>query len=47
VTLVGRDGRYDLVRSGKASDSPGLFGLTAEDAGAAIERMGAEDLAHV
>ena len=32
VTLVGRDGRYDLVRDGTAKDKPALMGLLIEDA---------------
>jgi precorrin-3B synthase len=32
VTLVGRDGRYDLVRDGVASDAPVLRGLTGRQA---------------
>jgi precorrin-3B synthase len=47
VTLVGRDGRFDFVRNGKANDTPALFGLSAEAARAAVERIAAEDLAHV
>ena len=30
VTLVGRDGRYDVVLSGRAGDNPSQFGLTFE-----------------
>lgn len=29
LTLVGRDGAYDLVRNGRAADAPALVGLTA------------------
>jgi precorrin-3B synthase len=29
LTLVGRDGRYDLIRNGAAGDRPSLTGLTA------------------
>jgi precorrin-3B synthase len=47
VTLVGRDGRFDFVRNGKASDTPASFGLSAEAARAAVERIAAEDLARV
>ncbi len=36
TTLVGRDGRYDLVRHGRASDAPDLRGLTLTDAMAAL-----------
>ena len=28
LTLVGRDGRYDLIRNGTASDRPSLTGLS-------------------
>ena len=35
-TLVGRDGRYDLVRHGRASDPPDLAGLTLDQAAAAL-----------
>ncbi len=31
LTLVGRDGRYDLVRHGRAGEPPTLHGLTIED----------------
>jgi precorrin-3B synthase len=47
VTLVGRDGRFDLIRNGKAGDTPALFGLSAEHAHVAVQRIAAEDLAHV
>jgi precorrin-3B synthase len=47
VTLVGRDGRFDLIRNGKAGDTPALFGLSAEHARVAVQRIAAEDLAHV
>ncbi len=47
ITLVGREGRYDLVHNGKASDRPSLFGLTAAAARTAVERMASEELAHV
>ena len=36
TTLVGRDGRYDLIRHGRASDTPDLLGLTLTDAMAAL-----------
>jgi precorrin-3B synthase len=32
VTLVGRDGRYDLVANGRASDAPSLTGLSLAQA---------------
>jgi precorrin-3B synthase len=47
VTLVGRDGRFDLIRNGKAGDTSALFNLSAEDARVAVQRIAAEDLAHV
>jgi precorrin-3B synthase len=47
ITLVGRHGRFDLVRSGRASDTPVLCDLSAEEARIAVERLAAEDLAHV
>ena len=31
VTLVGRDGRYDLVLAGRAMDLPAQFGMTLDD----------------
>ncbi len=36
TTLVGRNGRYDLVRHGRASDAPDLRGLTLAEAMAAL-----------
>jgi precorrin-3B synthase len=30
ITLVGRDGRYDLIRGGVASDAPDVRSLTLE-----------------
>jgi hypothetical protein len=44
---VGRDGRFDLVRNGKATDMPVLCGLSAEQARIAVNRIAAEGLAHV
>ena len=32
LTLVGREGRYDLIRNGGAGDRPSLTGLAADDA---------------
>lgn len=32
LTLVGRDGRFDLVRQGRAGDTPVQMGLTADEA---------------
>ncbi len=40
VTLVGRDGRYDLVREGTAKDKPALMGLLIEDAVALLAAAG-------
>ncbi len=31
LTLVGRDGRYDLIRDGAVSDRPSLMGLSLDD----------------
>jgi precorrin-3B synthase len=42
VTLVGRDGRYDLVRSGAANDKPALTGLDIEGAAALLAAAGGE-----
>jgi precorrin-3B synthase len=39
VTLVGRDGLYDLVRDGVPSDSPVLRGLTLDEAAAYLRQM--------
>ncbi len=39
VTLVGRDGRFDLVRNGTAWDSPAWFGLTPEQILAEADRL--------
>ena len=36
TTLVGRDGRYDLVQQGRASDTPQHLGLTLDEAMAAL-----------
>ena len=36
MTLVGRDGRYDLVRHGRAGDAPERRGLTLDQAMAAL-----------
>jgi precorrin-3B synthase len=47
VTLVGRDGRFDLVRNGTTTDTPALFGLSAEEARIAVERTVAEEFAHL
>jgi precorrin-3B synthase len=47
LTLIGRDGCFDLVRSGTVRDTPVLFGLSPEEASLALKRIAAEDLAHV
>jgi precorrin-3B synthase len=39
VTLVGVDGRYDLVLNGRASDTPVARGLTLRDAAARLRAM--------
>ena len=31
LTLVGRDGRYDLIRNGSAADRPSLAGLSVDE----------------
>ena len=41
ITLVGRDGRYGIVRHGRAADEPAERGLTAAEAVAALRREGA------
>ncbi len=38
LTLVGRAGRYDLVRNGKAADRPALTDMTIESLAAVLER---------
>jgi precorrin-3B synthase len=43
VTLIGRDGCFDLVRSGRVADTPVLFGLSAEGACLALKRIAAQD----
>jgi precorrin-3B synthase len=47
VTLVGREGRFDLIRNGKVGDTRALFGLWAQEAGGAVQRIFAKDSAHV
>jgi precorrin-3B synthase len=47
ITLVGRDGRFDLVRNGKATDTPVLCDLLLEQARIAVGRIATEELAHV
>jgi precorrin-3B synthase len=39
VTLVGRDGKYDLVRDGAPSDAPLLRGLTLDEAAGYLREM--------
>lgn len=39
VTLVGRDGLYDLVRNGGAADRPSLTGLSLDDAIALLQSV--------
>jgi precorrin-3B synthase len=46
ITLVGRDGFFDLVPNGRPGDAPALFGLSSEEARVAVQRIAAEDLAH-
>jgi precorrin-3B synthase len=46
ITLVGRDGFFDLVLNGRPGDAPALFGLSSEEARVAVQRIAAEDLAH-
>jgi precorrin-3B synthase len=36
LTLVGRDGRYDLIRNGSAADRPSLTGLAIGEVGALL-----------
>jgi precorrin-3B synthase len=40
VTLVGREGRYDLVLDGRAGDRPILAGLDAKELEAVLEKLG-------
>ncbi|MGO8800051.1 MAG: precorrin-3B synthase [Roseiarcus sp.] len=40
VTLVGRDGRYDMVLDGRAANEPVLADLGAEELEAILERLG-------
>ena len=37
LTLVGRDGRYDLIRNGSAADRPSLTGLTVDQIEALLQ----------
>jgi precorrin-3B synthase len=37
LTLVGRDGRYDLIRNGSAADRPSLIGLTVDQVEALLQ----------
>jgi len=41
VTLVGNNGRYDLIRDGAPSDSPLRKGLTLDEAAAYLRQMAA------
>ena len=43
-TLVGRDGRYDFIRNGIASDAPSLRGLTLDQAASLLRRTRADPL---
>lgn len=45
LVLVGRDGRYDFVLNGKASDTPIRRGLTREAAAAVLKDYGSGDAA--
>jgi precorrin-3B synthase len=47
ITLVGRDGLFDLVPNGRPGDAPALFGLSPEEARVAVQRIATEDLLHV
>jgi precorrin-3B synthase len=40
VTLVGREGRYDLVLDGRAGDTPTLVGLDSKELEAVMEKLG-------
>lgn len=42
LTLVGRDGRYDLIRDGGASDRPALAGLTIAEVIALLQSVEGE-----
>ena len=37
LTLVGRDGRYDLIRNGSAAGRPSLTGLTIDQVEALLQ----------
>jgi precorrin-3B synthase len=43
LTLVGNNGRYDLIRDGAPSDSPIRKGLTLDEASAYLREMAAND----
>ena len=47
LTLVGREGRFDLIRDGRPGDTPVLVGLSPEGARAAIKGIAAEKRGHV
>jgi precorrin-3B synthase len=42
ITLVGRDGLYDLVIDGAPSDSPSIRGLTLDEAAGHLRQMAAQ-----
>jgi precorrin-3B synthase len=42
VTLVGRDGLYDIVHNGAPSDSPALRALTLDEAAEHLRQMAAQ-----
>jgi precorrin-3B synthase len=44
LTLIGRDGCFDVVHNGRVTDTPVLFGLSPEDAWLAVKRVATEDL---
>ena len=39
LTFVGRDGRYDLIRNGTATDRPSLTGLTMDQVEALLQSV--------
>jgi len=42
ITLVGRDGVYDLILGGNPSDSPSIRGLTLDEAAGHLRQMAAQ-----
>ena len=44
LTLVGRDGRYDLVQDGRAGDAPMRHGLSVEAAAELLQALGRDAL---